>query len=364
MVSSIINGLRRAGFVLLLGGLVGLMLQASSSGHLSIQTWSPVDIGNSVLAGILYVAVTDGIVQLTRLLGELFFPLRSDRDVLYRALLPAGSTLLVFVGLTAVFKSAFGAAFSLPWPVLLRLGVLAALAVGSVSGLLALRAYYRQDRRDHAEGWEARMRRLRTRVLPSILFESLATTHQLLDEDPSEAKPILDRLHDLLQYRQQAAAADTVPLAEEIDAALSYVELAQVQHDDDLEIGFDVPDPLLSVPVPRLCLLPLLENAIEHGANALDEPCTITVTGRYDGNELCLAVLDTGPGFDTTDPDTILRRGSGIADLYARLREHYGSATDLSLLPQGVLWCAPLATDTDVQETDEDMSSMPSPPPQ
>lgn len=363
MVSSIINGLRRAGFVLLLGGLVGLMLQASGSGHLSMHAWSPVDIGNNVLAGILYVAVTDGIVQLTRLLGELFFPLRSDRDVLYRALLPAGSTLLVFVGLTAVLKTVIGPAFSLSWSLLIRLGVLTALAVGSVSGLLALRAYYQQGRRDQAEGWEARMRSLRTRTMPSLLFKSLDTVQGLLDNNPAEAKPILDRLQALLQYRQEAGSADTVPLADEIDAALSYIELAQLQHGDDVEIGFDVPDPLLSVPVPRLCLLPLLENAIEHGANALDESCTITITGRYDGDELCLAVLDTGPGFDTTDPDTILRRGSGIADLYARLRDHFGTATDLSLLPQGVLWCAPIAPDTDIEETD-DMSSLPSAPPQ
>ncbi len=361
MLSSIINGLRRAGFVLLIGGLVGLTIYAGNDGSLSVHTWSPVPLANSILAGILYVAVTDGVVQLTRLLTELFVPLDSDRDVLYHALLPGGGTFLVFVGLTALFKATLGSTFSLPWPVLLRLGVLAALAVGSVSGLLALREYYQNERRDQAEGWQARMRRLRTHTLPPILFQSLSIARQLLDENPDEAKPILDRLRSLLQYRQQAAAENTVPLAEEIDAALSYIELAQLQHEDDLEVGFDVPDPLLSVSVPRLCLLPLLENAIEHGAGALDDPFTITVTGRYDGSELCLAVLDTGPGFDTTDPDTILRRGSGIADLYARLRDHYGPATDLSLLPQGVLWCAPLAPDTDVEETDEDMSSLPSP---
>lgn len=362
MLSSIVSGLRRAGFVLLIGGLVGLAIYASNDGSLSVRTWSTVPLANSILAGILYVAVTDGVVQITRLLAELFVPLRSDRDVLYHALLPGGGTLLVFVGLTAVFKALFGTAFSLPWPVLLRLGILAALAVGSVSGLLALREYYRRDRRDHAEGWEARMRRLRTQTCPPILFRSLALVDQLLEDTPTDAKPVLNRLQNLLRYRQQAADQDSVPLAEEIDAALSYIELAQLQHEEELEIGFDVPDSLLSVEVPPLSLLPLLDNAVEHGAEALDEPCAITVTGRYDGTELCLAVLDTGPGFDTTDPETILRRGSGIADLYARLRDHFGSRADLSLLPQGVLWCAPLGTDTDIEETEEDLSSLPSSP--
>jgi sensor histidine kinase YesM len=115
--------------------------------------------------------------------------------------------------------------------------------------------------------------------------------------------------------------------------------------------------------VPRLTLLPLLENAVEHGAGKLDEPFTITVTGRHDNDQLCLAVLDTGPGFDTTDPNTVLRRGSGIADLYARLREHFGGRAELSLLPQGVLWCAPIteASEDSVSPAPESHPA-PSPP--
>jgi len=235
-------------------------------------------------------------------------------------------------------------------------GALAAIGVGAGSGVLALRASYQRDRQAQAEGWEARMRRLRTQTCPPVLFGTLDAASALLDTAPEEARPLLDRLDALLRYRRAAAEDAPVPLAEEIEAALWYVDLAQVQHGDDLEIGFDVPDALLSVEVPRLCLLPLLENAVQHGMVTTDGPCTITVTGRHDGAQLCLAVLDTGPGFDTTDPDTVQHRGSGIADLYARLREHFGGGTDLSLLPQGVMWCAPIRAG-DVQETPESESA-------
>ena len=344
MVSSIIEGLRRAGLVLLLGGLAGLAVHAAGTGSIQIHTWSPVVIGNSILVGVLYVALLDATIQLVRPIMEAFVPLTSDRHVAYHALAPAGGTLLVFGGLTAGLKAVLGASFSPPWPLLAGVGLLVALGTASFSGMLALRTYYRLDRQDHAEGWEARMRRLRTRTCPPIVIEALALAHQLLEEAPEQARPLLDHAQSLLRYRQQAAADETVPLAEEIKAVLWYVELAQLRH-EDLEVGFDVPDGLLSIEVPRLSLLPLLENAIEHGAAATDEPCTITITGRHGDDQACLAVLDTGPGFDTTDPTTVLRRGSGIADLYARLRNHFGAGTDLSLLPQGVLWCVPLPTE-------------------
>ena len=345
LVSSIVDGLRRAGFVLAAGALAGLLVYATGDSAFPFGAWSPVAVGNSVLVGILYVALLDATVRLTRLLMEAFVPLRSVRTVIYHAAAPAGGALVVFVGLTAALKAVLGATFPTPWALLLGVGTVVALAVAGGAGFLALEAYHQLDRQDHAEGWEARMRRLRTQTCPPVLFDTLDTATALLDGAPDEeAAPLLHRLEQLLRYRRQAANGDPVRLADELEAVLWYVELVQVRYGDNLEVGFDVPDPLLRVPVPRLSLLPLLENAVQHGAAATDEDCTITVTGRYDDEELCLAVLDTGPGFDTTDPTTVLRRGSGIADLYARLRDHYGpSAVDLSLLPQGVLWCAPLS---------------------
>jgi hypothetical protein len=362
MVSSIIDGLRRAVLVLLIGGLAGVAVHAGGDGGAQVQTWSPVALGNSILVGVLYVALIDATVRLVRLLMEAFVPLQSDRDVVFHALGPAAGTLLVFAGLTAGLKAVLGGTFSPSWPLLLGVGALAVLGAGSLSGILSLREYYRRDRRDHAEGWEARMRRLRTQTCPPVLYTTLDTVTEVLDTAPEQAIPLLDRLHALLLYRREAASKALVPLADELEAALWYVELVQTQYGDDLEVGFDVPDRLLSVQIPRLSLLPLLENAVQHGAAASEEPCTITITGRYDDAQLCLAVLDTGVGFDTTDPDTVLRRGSGISDLYARLREHFGAEADLSLLPQGVLWCAPIEEAIDEEAASESPSPLPSSP--
>lgn len=341
LVSSVVDGLRRAGLVVLIGGISGIAVFAISTGGLQIGSWPAVAIVNSILVGILYVALLDGTVRLIRLIMEAFVPVRSNRAVIFHAVAPAAGTVVVFAALTAGLKTTLGPSVVPSWTLLAGAGALAALAVAAGSGFLALELYHQRDRKDHAEGWEARMRRLRTQTCPPILFETLSTVQKQIDEHPAEVGHLLEQLNAFLRYRSRAARNEPVRLADELEAVLQYVELAKLQYGEDLEVGFDIPESLLSATVPPLCLLPLLENAVQHGAGKLDEPCTITVTGRTDDAQLCLAVLDTGPGFDTTDPNTVLRRGSGIADLYARLREHFGSATDLSLLPQGVLWCAP-----------------------
>jgi len=342
LVSSIAEGLRRAGLVVLIGAMSGLVVYASSDGGLHIETWSSLAIVNSVLVGILYVALLDGTVRLTRLVMQAFIPIRSDRAVVYHALAPAVGALLVFAALTVGLRTTLGASVVPTWSILFGIASAGAVAIAAGSGFLAMKAYHQRDRQDHAEGWEARMRRLRTQTCPPILFDTLSSAADLVEQHPDDVRPLLDQLQVLLRYRQRASSEEAVILADEVDAVLSYVELVQSQYGETVEVGFDIPESLLSASVPRLCLLPLIENAIEHGAGVLDEPCTITVTGRHDDAQLCLAVLDTGPGFDTTDPNVILRRGSGIADVYARLRDHFGPDTDLSLLPQGVLWCAPI----------------------
>lgn len=363
LVSSIADGLRRAGFVFLLGAVAGLVVYASGPGGFQFATWSPVAIGNSVLVGVLYVAILDATGRILQIIMEAFVPVQSEHEVALHALAPAAGALLIFVALTAGLKSILGTAFSASWAVLLGTGILAALVVGGTSGFQALQAYYRRDRQDHAEGWEARMRRLRTQTCPPVLFDTIDAAQTVLDQNPEAAKQLLSTLGELLEYRRDADKEETVPLAREIDVALSYIELIQVQHGNELELGFDVPDSLLSVAVPRLTLLPLLENAVEHGMGQLDEPCTITITGRHDNAQICLAVLDTGPGFDTTDPNTVLRRGSGIADLYARLRDHYGDQAELSLLPQGVLWCAPITDAEEASASTDDPKPHPAPSP-
>jgi len=340
-LSSIVEGLRRAAIVALIGVAVGLMVHVGSGAPLRPANWQSIPLSHNLLFGVLCATVLDVTVRLIRYAMEALVPPRSLRAVAAHALVPAVGALAGAGGLAAVLKAEFSTTVTASWSLLTGLGGIAFCVVAGGVGALTLRNYYEQERRDQAEGWAARLRRLRPQTCPPVLFDTLDALAERLPDDVGDdgATALIDRLRRLLRYRHHATAEEPVPLADEIEAALAYIELAQVHH-PNLEVGFDVPDALLRVPVPRLCLLPLLENAVQHGAAATDAPCTITVTGRYDDAQLCLAVLDTGPGFDTTDPDTVLRRGSGLADLYARLRSHFDAGADLSLLPQGVLWCA------------------------
>ena len=351
LLPSIVDGLRRAALVAVAGTAVGMVLYLLDGGTLSPPFG--LDAMYSLVAGILYVAVLDATLQLGQSLMALFVPLRSVRAAALHAVVPAAGGIVVFAGLSVAFKVWMGAGVVPGWPMLLGLGGVAFLGAVGGLGVETAQRYHEQAQADQAEAWEAALRRMRARTCPPIVLDILSSL-AAQDASDDETRNLLGRTAHLLQYRQQAQNEDQVPLADEVEALLSYVDLVKARHGDIVEVGFDIPDPLLQRRVPRLSVLPLLENAVQHGARAADAPCTITVMARHTPDRLTLAVLDTGPGFDTTDPETVLRRGSGLADLFARLRTHHGAAADLSLLPQGVLWGIPLPPAADSESPPQD----------
>jgi sensor histidine kinase YesM len=88
-----------------------------------------------------------------------------------------------------------------------------------------------------------------------------------------------------------------------------------------------------------MTLQPLVENAVKHGMGETQDDCTVTVTAEQSDDTLMLRVLDTGPGFDTTDLDAVLDDGTGLANVRERLQIFYGDAAQMHLRTQGVeLW--------------------------
>jgi LytS/YehU family sensor histidine kinase len=92
---------------------------------------------------------------------------------------------------------------------------------------------------------------------------------------------------------------------------------------------------LAGVPFPPLMLLTLVENAIRHGLAPQPGGGAVRVDASLHDRELRVRVSDSGRGFTQTSG-----RGTGLANVRARLAAIYGESGRLSLkrnLPQGVV---------------------------
>ncbi len=183
----------------------------------------------------------------------------------------------------------------------------------------------------------ARLEFLQKQLQPHFLFNTLNATAELTHEAPTLAARTLRQLRALLSSVMALGERERVPLREELEALLPYLEIQRIRFSDWLVIEQNIEPAALDVLVPPLLLQPLVENAIQHGLAGRRDPGRVTITARVRGDELFLTIRDDGAGYS---PRQANRQGVGIRNTEERLRALYREAHSFSVraaAPHGTL---------------------------
>jgi two-component system, LytTR family, sensor kinase len=168
---------------------------------------------------------------------------------------------------------------------------------------------------------QAELQNLKMQLHPHFLFNTLHTISVLMMRDANLANRMLIRLSDLLRITLDNSGGQMVPLKQELDFLRGYLEIEQTRFQDRLTVDIDVQSAALDAQVPNLILQPLVENAIRHGIATQPGAGRIDLRATTDGPVLRLTVRDDGPGLDGS-----LKKGIGLTNTEARLRQLYGAA--------------------------------------
>lgn len=198
------------------------------------------------------------------------------------------------------------------------------------------RAQRERELRLQAQLSDARLRALQTQLDPHFLFNTLNTVSGLVESDPAGTRRVVARLSDLLRATLTLDRDASIPLVQELSLLQPYLDILDARFGDRLHVSVEVEDEALDGLVPTFFLQPLVENAVKHGAERVDRPCTIEVSASLSGRRLVLRVLDDGPGFATSQERTP-STGVGLANTRARLAELFGDyfCLDLRERPTG-----------------------------
>jgi len=174
---------------------------------------------------------------------------------------------------------------------------------------------------------EARLETLKLQLRPHFLFNALNTASSVLEEHPRRARRIIGRLAELLRASLRADARQMVPLHEELQLLLAYLEVEQERFGTRLSAELDVPGEVAEAVVPSFLLQPLVENAIRHGIAPREGPGRVVVRARRSGDLLEIHVEDNGVGL-RAGPVT---EGIGLGNTRRRLVELYGPRQSVQL---------------------------------
>ena len=115
----------------------------------------------------------------------------------------------------------------------------------------------------------------------------------------------------------------------------SYLEIQSCMHDDSFDVMLDIQEEILPYQTLNLLLQPLVENAIEHGIDLLeDRKGVIKITGRMDEEKIYLYVEDNGVGIEPELLASILEfktRGYGVRNVNERIKLFYGEEYKLQI---------------------------------
>lgn len=167
---------------------------------------------------------------------------------------------------------------------------------------------------------------LQARLHPHFLFNALAAIAGLCVLRPPEAERAVTALAALLRRFLHAPAERSISLREELATVRLYLSIEKLRMGERLCVTEEVPDELLSCPVPRFCLQIPVENAVQHGIAPSPRAGRIRIVARrHCAQYLFLAVIDNGLGSAQAAlprPDTALADAPlhGLTLLARRLR--------------------------------------------
>ncbi len=145
---------------------------------------------------------------------------------------------------------------------------------------------------------KAHLNALQTQMNPHFVYNTLnIISAKGMESGSEEITALCDQFAQMLRYATDIRS-QTATLREELDNVERYLLLSKARYEDKLRFTIDVPPEITSLPVPKLTLQPLVENALTHGFKGLSAQRGICITGSVAQGTLTLVVRDNGAGFD------------------------------------------------------------------
>ena len=163
------------------------------------------------------------------------------------------------------------------------------------------------DKTKMAEILEERMKLLRksqydmlqTQINPHFLYNTLETIKWMAYNMSNSENPVSKSLINLASFfRNTLTSGYFVSIENEIKYTKEYVNILALRYGDLFDIEWDIDESILSYTIIKICLQPIIENAVYHGIKQKNDKGLIKIKGLCDDNNIILIVSDDGVGIE------------------------------------------------------------------
>ena len=150
------------------------------------------------------------------------------------------------------------------------------------------------DKTKMAEILEERMKLLR-----KSQYDMLQTINWMAYNMSNSENPVSKSLINLASFfRNTLTSGYFVSIENEIKYTKEYVNILALRYGDLFDIEWDIDESILSYTIIKICLQPIIENAVYHGIKQKNDKGLIKIKGLCDDNNIILIVSDDGIGIE------------------------------------------------------------------
>ncbi len=178
---------------------------------------------------------------------------------------------------------------------------------------------------------------LQSQANPHFYYNTLSSIIVLSENNKNEDVIKLCRsLTQIMRYITDGHRAVTT-VGEEIEHVKKYLYCIKIRYQSSLNYTLDISPEILHIPIPKLVIQPLVENAIKYGTNCAP-PWTLSITGKRYEDKWQIDIVDSGDGFSEEALRTVSQNiaeasekngmpklqidGLGIVNVYLRWKFH------------------------------------------
>ena len=183
---------------------------------------------------------------------------------------------------------------------------------------------------------EYEMRALQAQINPHFLYNSLSLINsKAILADQQEISQMAQFLSTF--YRTTLNKGKSITFVrDELENVRSYVNIQLLMHSQSFRVVYEIDEGILGFTMPNLLLQPLVENAIQHGLDCLEQgkQGVLRISGGLENNTILFRVSDNGPGIPPEKLGSILEPGTdsgyGVPNVHQRVQLLFGKDYGLS----------------------------------
>ena len=177
---------------------------------------------------------------------------------------------------------------------------------------------------------EQRIQIMMSQIQPHFLFNTLSTIQALCRIDPEKASETTEKFGTYLRMNiDSISQSSLIPFRKELEHTRIYADIEMMRF-PYIHISYDIKED--DFELPALSIQPMVENAIRHGVRGRYNG-SVKIMTRGEENEIVIAVIDNGKGFD---PEGTAEAGGmhiGIRNVRERIEVLCGGTLEIESEP-------------------------------